>query len=76
MCLNLSSILLELNKLKVEYNSILQKKIEHTLFRTKHKYYENKGRGQEGFLHKNQSSRTLKSIIPGTQKRGEQIEVN
>uniref|UniRef100_A0A3Q4BMS6 exodeoxyribonuclease III n=1 Tax=Mola mola TaxID=94237 RepID=A0A3Q4BMS6_MOLML len=34
------SILLELNKLKAKYNSILQKKVEYTLFRTKHKYYE------------------------------------
>lgn len=34
------SMLLELNKLKVEYNSILQKKVEFTIFRTKQKYYE------------------------------------
>uniref|UniRef100_A0A3Q3WVD3 exodeoxyribonuclease III n=1 Tax=Mola mola TaxID=94237 RepID=A0A3Q3WVD3_MOLML len=34
------SILLELNKLKAKYNSIFQKKAEYTLFRNKHKYYE------------------------------------
>lgn len=32
--------LLKLNKQKIDFNSILQKKIEYALFRPKHKYYE------------------------------------
>lgn len=64
-------ILLELNKLKVEYNSILQKKVEYTLFRTKHKYYE-KGERTGRFLAQRAKQQYTQSIIPGIRNdRGE-----
>lgn len=55
-----------MNKLKAEYNSILQKKVEYTLFRTKHKYYE-QGERTGRFLAQRAKQQYTQSIIPAIQ---------
>lgn len=65
------SILLELNKLKVEYNYTRKSNIH---FLELNANIMNKGRGQGGFLLKEQSSSTLKSIIPGIQNDRDELK--
>lgn len=69
------SILLELNKLKVEYNSILQKKVEYTLFRTKQKYYE-QGERTGRFLAQRAKRQYAQSIISGVQNHGGDLKTD
>jgi len=61
--------LLELNKLKVEFNSILQKKVEYELLRTKQKYYE-QGERTGRFLAQRAKQQYTRSIIPAIQNDG------
>ena len=69
------SILLELNKLKVEYNSILQKKVKYTLFRTKQKYYE-QGERTGRFLAQRAKQQYAQSIISGMQNDGGDLKTD
>ena len=69
------AILLELNKLKVEYNSILQSKVEYTLFRTKQKYYE-QGERTGRFLAQRAKQQYAQSIISGVQNDGGDLKTD
>ncbi len=69
------SVLLELNKLKVEYNSILQRKVEYMLFRTKHKYYE-QGERTGRFLAQRAKQQYTQSIIPGVRNDRDELKTD
>ena len=69
------SILLVLNKLKVEYNSILQRKFEFTLFRTNQKYYE-QGERTGRFLAQRAKQQYAQSIISGVQNDGGDLKTD
>ncbi len=69
------SVLLELNKLTVEYNSILQRKVEYMLFRTKHKYYE-QGERTGRFLAQRAKQQYAQSIIPGVRNDRHELKTD
>lgn len=66
---------LDLNKLNVKYNSILQNRVKYTLFRTIHKYYERKGSAGR-FLAQRAKLQFSQTVIPGIQNdRSELIKI-
>lgn len=60
------SSLHELSKLRLEYNSLLQKKVEYSLFRSKQKYYE-QGERTGRFLAQRARQQYTQSLITGIQ---------
>lgn len=60
------SALDKLSKLKLEYSSLLQKKVEYSLFRSKQKYYE-QGKRTGRFLAQRAKQQYTQSLITGIQ---------